>query len=223
MRRLAAIMAVAMVSGCAHPVVAPFPTTRSQPVAAMAAATDGPQVDPAALAQIDDAELESLPPGDLDRLHKLDDGVYRGARPTDKGLEKLKAMGIRTIISLENDMDAVAHERKVAKGLGMQHVSLVMSAIKVPKLAQAQEFLTIANDKAQQPVYFHCKWGRDRTGTMAYVYRVTVQGWSHDRAWAECVGYGFRRSLLGLNAFIRWYGWKFARQAEVGPLVAPAA
>jgi protein tyrosine phosphatase (PTP) superfamily phosphohydrolase (DUF442 family) len=219
MRRLTAIVAVVMVSGCAQPLAGPMQGAPT-PVAAVASlSAEGPQVDLAALARVEDAELEALPPGDLDRFHKLDDGVFRGARPTDVGLQKLKDKGVRTIISLEDDMAAVAHERKVSERLGIRHISLPMSAKSVPKLKQAQDFLKIANDKAMQPVYFHCKWGRDRTGTMAYVYRVTVQGWSHDRAWSECVNLGFRRILLGLAGFIKWYGWKYARQEVAPPAV----
>jgi protein tyrosine phosphatase (PTP) superfamily phosphohydrolase (DUF442 family) len=215
MRRISAMVAATMLAGCAQPLMpvsSGMALVRPTSQSLLGGQEAGPQVDQDALARVQDDELQALPNGDLDRFHQLDAGVFRGARPTDKGLQKLKDKGVRTIISLEDDDQAVAHERAVAKQLGIRHVHIRMNAKSVPKLAQAQEFLKVAGDPAQQPVYFHCKWGRDRTGTMAYVYRISVQGWSHDKAWDECVRIGFRKALLGLNAFIHWYGWKYARQ-----------
>jgi len=59
--------------------------------------------------------------------------------------------------------------------------------------------------KARTPVFFHCKHGADRTGTMCAVYRIAVCGWSKDEAIAEMTqgGFGYHTVWTNLIKFIR--------------------
>ena len=45
-----------------------------------------------------------------------------------------------------------------------------------PTDEQVREFFTVVLDPARQPVFFHCAHGKDRTGTMAALYRIEVDG-----------------------------------------------
>src|SRR4051812_46526746 len=114
MQRRSVILVAALIAGCAsQPMISPL----SRPVVANA---QGPSVSAQSLAGIVDAEeFGGLPKGDLDNFHAVDKRVFRGARPTDKGLAMLKAQGIRTIINLEDTKAAVSHEQEVASDLGI--------------------------------------------------------------------------------------------------------
>ena len=52
-------------------------------------------------------------------------------------------------------------------------------------------FLKLLADPANRPVFVHCKWGTDRCGMMAAVYRIVVQRWTKERALAEMERLGY--------------------------------
>ncbi|MNK74741.1 Tyrosine phosphatase family protein [compost metagenome] len=151
------------------------------------------------------------PKGDLGNLGQLNERLYRGARPTDAGMKKLADMGVKTIVTLENDKKVVAQEKALAEKYGMRFHSIPMSIIVPPTEAKVDQFLAIAQDPAQLPVYFHCMQGRDRTGTMALAYRVKVQNWDYEQAYGEMKSYGFHTYLLGLKIFVKNYAKKYYR------------
>lgn len=148
------------------------------------------------------------PPGDLGNFAELSPGLYRGARPTARGLCQLKALGVQTIISLENLDHIVTWEKANAHKLGLEFVNLPMSVFSTPSPEQVAVFLKQTATAADKPVYFHCMQGSDRTGSLALVYRMQVQGWSFDKAYAEMQRHGFHEYLLGLQGFIRAQGPK---------------
>jgi len=66
-------------------------------------------------------------------------------------------------------------------------------------------FLKIVSDKERQPVFVHCQYGSDRTGTMCATYRIAVQGWTKEEAIAEMTkgGFGFHGVWENLVEYIR--------------------
>lgn len=167
---------------------------------------------------IDNAPLEpgadfwpKPPQGDLGNFGKVTDTLFRGARPTEAGMKKLVEMGVRTIVTLENDKKVVAQEKAWAEKYGLRFHAIPMSVITPPKESKVDAFLQIAQDPAQLPVYFHCMQGRDRTGTMALAYRVKVQNWDFQQAYGEMKSYGFHTYLLGLRLFVQNYARKYHR------------
>ncbi|MBO9541130.1 tyrosine-protein phosphatase [bacterium] len=162
---------------------------------------------------IDNAPLEpgaegiwpKPPAEDLGNLGKLEPNLWRGARPTEKGMDMLLAMGCKTIVNFENDKKVVAQEKAWAEARGIKFVSIPLSIITPPKLENINKFLTLANDPSARPLYFHCMQGRDRTGTAAFAYRISHDGWSYDKAYEEMKAYKFHTYLLGLRGFLVWY------------------
>lgn len=142
------------------------------------------------------------PTSDLDNFGKVEDTLWRGARPTDAGLAKLADMGVKTIVNLENDKQAVEHEQAWAQAHGIKFISIPLSVITPPKLSKIQDFLALAQDPQNRPLYFHCMQGRDRTGTAAFTYRIAHDGWNYDQAYNEMVAYHFHTYLVGLRYFL---------------------
>jgi protein tyrosine/serine phosphatase len=87
-------------------------------------------------------------------------------------------------------------------------------------------FLRIATDPKRTPVFVHCRHGSDRTGTMAAVYRIAVQGWTKEQAIAEMTqgGFGFHATFDNLIEYIRGLDIEaIRREAGLGePATAPA-
>lgn len=149
----------------------------------------------------------------IDNFGKINDHYYRGAQPDDRDFKDLAALGIRTVIDLQKD--GSVGEQRLVESAGMKFYRIPMTTTDRPSDAAVQQFLTLVNDPANQPVYVHCQGGRHRTGVMTAAYRMTQDGWSADQAYGEMKKYGFE-TLLGhpvLKKFVYDYYTTLAAQA----------
>ncbi|MEB3223937.1 MAG: tyrosine-protein phosphatase [Candidatus Sericytochromatia bacterium] len=142
---------------------------------------------------------------DLGHFFKVDDQLFRGQQPSDKGLSQLREMGVKHVVYLHFNRKQAAHEKAVVEGLGMKFTHLPMSWLLPPKQVQIETWLKVALDPAQGPVFVHCQHGRDRTGTMVAIYRIAHDGWKFDQAYAEMKEKGFRTFFLGLSYGVKQY------------------
>jgi tyrosine-protein phosphatase SIW14 len=132
---------------------------------------------------------------DLPNFGTVDPGIYRGAAPTPAGLLKLKSMGVQTVIDLRISPKHVAKERAEVTQLGMTFINLPMGAD--PPTAKEESVLLAALSTAKQhPVYVHCEYGADRTGTMIGLYRRIDEHWTYPQTYKEMRHYGFKPYLL---------------------------
>jgi len=74
-----------------------------------------------------------------------------------------------------------------------------------PTDAELKAFFDVVLDPARQPVYIHCAFGKDRTGTMAAVYRLEMDGWTADEALQEMEAFGYHNYYKDFVKFIRSY------------------
>ncbi|HEY9775552.1 MAG TPA: tyrosine-protein phosphatase [Planktothrix sp.] len=132
-------------------------------------------------------------------LHLVTPAVIRGGQPTAQALGLLKQVGVKTIVNLRNEEVCIDEERAQARGLGLNYVSIPLDVFNHPSDKAIEQFLQVATDPTQLPIYVHCLHGQDRTGTMCAIYRIDQQGWSADRAYQEMLGYGFRSYLTPLT------------------------
>lgn len=143
--------------------------------------------------------------GGVDNVGKISDALFRGGQPDDDGFKYLREKGIKTIINLrENHSDKDGAEK-----LGLKCVDIPMKAgvlgSKPPTDEQIKKFFEIVLDPAYQPVYFHCKQGMDRTGTMAAIYRIEMDGWTNQEAINEMQEFGYHDVYKDLIEFVRNY------------------
>lgn len=153
----------------------------------------------------------------IDNFGQLNSSYYRGAQPEGRDYADLAALGVKTLVNLTSD-DAEANEKAMVERAGMAYVQIPMTTHEPPTAAQLAEFLTIVNDPAKQPVYVHCVGGRHRTGVMTAVYRMTADGWTADRAFAEMKQYKYGADFLHSEFKTFVYAYK----PEVVPLHASA-
>lgn len=102
-------------------------------------------------------------------------GVWRSNHPTKARLKRLKAKGLRTVISLRGGGDAAhnATERLWCEDLGLTLRSVGMS----DKVAPPREALLHLIDtfrEVETPLLIHCKAGADRAGLASAVYLLTM-------------------------------------------------
>jgi len=133
----------------------------------------------------------------IPHFSRVTDFYYRGGQPDDSGLKILAGKGIRTIVDLRGeDKTRGDHERETAQALGMQYISLPLSAIHAPSDDQVEKFLSIVHTASNQPVFVHCRRGSDRTGVMTAIVRIHDFHWTADQSYKEMKEFGFRSFLL---------------------------
>jgi protein tyrosine/serine phosphatase len=84
-------------------------------------------------------------------------------------------------------------------------VHIPLESSDAPKPTSVVAFLKAATDPSLRPMYVHCQHGVDRTGTMIALYRIEVDGWNNDEAFAEMVFFGAHRIWQDLRNFVRGY------------------
>lgn len=134
--------------------------------------------------------------------------LYRGGRPDAPGIGVLQQMGVKTIIDLENDDQAVAQEQTWAHNDGLNFIHEPMNGLETPKDAEVDDILAKIGDPTLQPIYVHCMQGHDRTGLIVALYRVTAQGWTPKDAHDEMMALGFNPLLMAMNHYFETRtGW----------------
>jgi tyrosine-protein phosphatase SIW14 len=123
----------------------------------------------------------------------LNERFYRGAQPREQDYADLAAMGVKTVIDLQKAGEN--QEQTLVEANGMKFYRIGMSDKSQPAAEQAELFLKIVNDPANQPVFVHCAGGRHRTGAMSAIYRMTHDGWNADQAFQEMKQYDFEYGM----------------------------
>jgi protein tyrosine phosphatase (PTP) superfamily phosphohydrolase (DUF442 family) len=128
------------------------------------------------------------PAQSLPNFSKVSPVLYRSGQPTQAGVDKLSAMGVKTILKLNADDPA---EADWAAGDGVTLVGQLLDNHRSPSFAQVDAALAVLADPARQPVLVHCHRGADRTGAVVAAYRVVYGGMSVADAVAEAKSFGY--------------------------------
>jgi tyrosine-protein phosphatase SIW14 len=147
---------------------------------------------------------EALYP-ELPNFHEVNRQFYRGAQPRENGVQKLAALGIRTIINLRGDDEQTRAEQKAAEAAGLRYFSIPLPDLSRPPGERVERVMALINTAENQPVFVHCNHGKDRTGVIAAVYRITHDGWTAERAKAEARRYGMSWVQVGMKDYISDY------------------
>jgi len=140
-------------------------------------------------------------------LYQMSPTLYRSALPDQGVVPLLEKLKVGTVISFLPKSDAVwlsdPNIRQVQLPYRTNHVddSQVLAALRA-----------IQDAERQGPVLMHCEHGSDRTGLMAAMYRVVVQGWSKEEALNEMTEGGF-----GVTSHFK-DGVRYMMQADVEKL-----
>lgn len=132
------------------------------------------------------------------RFMPLEEGrLYSSMEPEHAFLDWLiREKGVRTFISIRGKMKPAA-QRHIERSGGRVLV-YTWSAYRVPPQAEIDGLLTVMDSAttAQSAIVF-CKAGVDRTGFVRALWRIRMQGWSKEDAFAEFRARGhIRRSVL---------------------------
>lgn len=119
-------------------------------------------------------------------LYQMSPTLYRSALPDENAVPVLEKLKIATVINFLPDSD-----EQWLSSPAIKQVQLPYRTNHVDDADTLAALRAIQSAEANGPVLMHCKHGSDRTGLMAAMYRVVVQGWSKDEALNEMTMGGF--------------------------------
>lgn len=143
---------------------------------------------------------ERLHANGIHKFGRVDTWLYRGSQPDEDGYASLRALGIRTVLSLREERD----DRPLLSAYGLKGIHIPMNPARPPTASEQRRFLSLLADTALHPIFIHCVRGRDRTGVMIGSYRVLIQGWKPNEAIGEMRYFEHsRRDYPALERYIR--------------------
>ncbi|MBS1999273.1 MAG: dual specificity protein phosphatase family protein [Cyanobacteria bacterium SZAS LIN-2] len=138
---------------------------------------------------------------DIGNFQVVSSGLWRGAMPSHKAIEKLAKSGVKTIVDLRYQGASCEKEAEVARQLGVNYVNIPLG-FEHPSLGNVAKFLAIVSKPANQPVFVHCRQGADRTGTLIGVFRIMHDHWSFTEAYNEMRSHHFKPFLSNLKSLV---------------------
>ena len=142
---------------------------------------------------------------DLPNFAQVNGNLYRGAQPTEAGIKKLAAMGVKTVIDLRGADERAKKEEAWAQNAGIKFINIPLDNWNRPKDSRIAEIEKLLDATENQPVFVHCRRGADRTGTVIAVYRITHDGWDARRANEEAESFGFGWWQFQMKDYINDY------------------
>src|SRR5579871_4105521 len=141
----------------------------------------------------------------IENFRQVDAHVFRGAQPSEAGIQYLATICVKTVIDLrESDARARREEQQVTAA-GMKYVNVPMTGLTPPTQAEISQILDILEKEGDGPVFVHCKRGADRTGAVIASYRIDHDSWDNARALAEAKADGMRFSQHPRQDYIRGF------------------
>lgn len=128
--------------------------------------------------------LAGSTPG-IENFHQVDTNVFRGAQPSEAGIQYLAKIGIKTVIDLREADARSRQEEQQVIAAGMKYLNVPMTGLTPPTEAEISKILDVLESDNGGAVFVHCKRGADRTGAVIASYRIEHDGWDHARALSE--------------------------------------
>jgi protein tyrosine/serine phosphatase len=133
---------------------------------------------------------------------QVDERLYRGAQPDADGIANLKRLGVKSIINLRTSRELWKPEPSEARTNGILYTNVPLSGLSRPSEEQITRLLSLL-ETLPSPVFIHCEYGCDRTGTVVACYRIKHDKWSSEDAQKEADHYGMSKLERGMRNFIK--------------------
>ncbi|OQR35469.1 protein tyrosine phosphatase [Pseudomonas sp. Bc-h] len=119
-------------------------------------------------------------------LYEMTPTLYRSRQPDAAAQPLLKKLGVVTVVDFIKESDS-----KWLSDPSVAQVQIPLQTVHVDDADMIQSLRAIRTAQEKGPVLIHCKHGLDRTGLVAAMYRIVVQGWSKQAALDEMEHGGF--------------------------------
>ncbi len=128
---------------------------------------------------------------------EVNDHLYRGGQPTQRGLEELAARHVDLVIDLRETSADTKLEQEMVEALKMKFLNIPLHAYGAPSNEEMQRVLWLLVNGDSKHIFVHCWRGKDRTGTVVACYRIQHDGWENRKALEEAHKYRHERHRAG--------------------------
>ena len=141
-----------------------------------------------------DASIEAATLGNTRNVYKIGD-VYFAGQPDKADLEKIKNVGVNTVINLRMPDEVSWDEKQAVNELGMIYYNLPLGSADMMTPELSETLRGLLNNVDNLPLLLHCG-SANRVGAMWLIYRVIDDGLSYEEALAEAKTVGLRSDAL---------------------------
>jgi protein-tyrosine phosphatase len=155
----------------------------------------------------------------VENAGKLNDHLYRGTQPNERGVKELKKLGVTTIVDLRGESRGTSErELQEAHSLGMQFVLIPSDGWAPPSDEQMAQFFSIVAGRPKHTIFIHCYFGSDRTGVFIAAYRMAFEHWTPGQALAEMYAFHFNGFWHpAMKEYIRKFPERLAASRALAP------
>ena len=133
-------------------------------------------------------------------LDQVEPGIWRGGQPKSAAAwTYLRSLGLTNDIKL-NTGEESSDRYAISAGFRLFYfpIDTMEQLVDGPNAAAISKALA----RIGPGTFIHCEHGRDRTGLLVGLYRLT-EGTNAAAAWCEMTNHGYHPALLGLTRFWR--------------------
>jgi tyrosine-protein phosphatase SIW14 len=141
---------------------------------------------------------------DIANFGQVNDELYRGGQPDLKAMQQLKVLGVKSVINLRMTYDVWKGEQAAATAASMAYTNIPFASLSAPTDAQVAAVLA-AISSLPKPVFVHCQYGCDRTGTVIACYRIHQDHWASSKALKEAEVHGIARFEVEMRNYIEHF------------------
>ncbi|MBI2604539.1 MAG: tyrosine-protein phosphatase [Deltaproteobacteria bacterium] len=132
----------------------------------------------------------------IPNLRQVSADLWRGGLPGAAGIKELAELKIQTVLNVQSTNSEIRAERIAARKYGIRFISIQLAPLFFkPSHKRMEQVLSVLLSASGSTLFVHCRHGEDRTGFAVGLYRVFVQGWTPDAAYAEMLERGFHPDL----------------------------
>jgi protein tyrosine phosphatase (PTP) superfamily phosphohydrolase (DUF442 family) len=141
-------------------------------------------------------QIDPLARVDLPVVLCIDDKPSVGGQPSGGAYAKAAANGYRSVLTLRSKQDGVdvVRERLMVEHNKMRYFN-IPATDKLPRPERVDEFLSLVRDKANHPMLINCAFA-ERVAPFMMILRISVQGWTDEKAVEEASRSGLKSDQL---------------------------
>ncbi len=137
-------------------------------------------------------------------IRQVSDNIYCGPRPTAATIERLKALGVKSIINLEDYHTYWGwfgwRARALATEANIAMIRQPISPLFWVSQGRINAIVELLRDPTRGPFYVHCLFGKERTNLVVALHRRVNQSMSKQKVQRAMLEDGFRPHLVPLLA-----------------------
>ena len=157
----------------------------------------------------------------LPRFQQVSERLFRGGQPREGGINKLRELGINTVINLRGASDSTRAEEAEVRASGLNYFNIALPNWARPQDSRVARILEVIDAPESGRVFVHCKDGVDRTGLIVALYRMTHDGWTSAQALAEAERHGMRRTQFWMRDYAEDYAERLHKHGPETALKSP--